>query len=109
MSKIILEKTKIWTPTARSPSFKKNISYIKQNETDLKTNEVSLLDYLYVLYDKKPLCVFRHILFSMTPIKIPTLGYKLIESNLDYEKVMGKPKFITERQAIDFLFLPLKF
>ncbi len=64
-----------------------------------------LLKSLYILYEKKPFCILATDIFAMFPIEKPTIGYKLSFVDLDKKNVLAHPKFITESQALDILFI----
>lgn len=89
VSKII---TSVTTPQPQSP------------ETFRTIFPKAPINFRYLLYDKKPVCLMNGILYSMYPIADPSLGYKLVTCNFDQKLALLNPRYITETQAMRLLF-----
>ena len=95
ISKMSRFKSRITTPPPPPPLAKEEFTRIFPKRP---------LDFRYLLYDKKPVCLLNGVLYAMFPISDPTLGYKLTPGTFNQRVVMLNPKFITENQAIRILF-----
>ncbi len=58
---------------------------------------------MYIIYGKKPYCVMKKTIYAMHIIDNPSLGYKLVDSGIEYGLAMMSARFITEGQALSLV------
>ena len=100
--KSVKEYKEIWNQADRE---ERQVSPLAQfNLAEDGKDKINFNDAKYLIYDNIPICFVNGVLYAMYPIDDPSLGYKLLTSNFDKKVVLLNPRFISERQAVDFLF-----